>query len=383
MRAWLLTAVLLLPLCMAGGAASGAEQAAGAIRAPTTEPPGASREQAPTDDMAITWVDTTHAYATDQAQALTEWMDSFFGDANYDLEQPESLLRLEWANTWDEEDDSNSRVRLRGKIQLPELSKRLNLVFNGEDGDTLEEDERDSAENVGILFKVGERRRSRVDLTLGLDWDELTPGIRYRNQGPIVDRYRYRFTQRLEYSTDDGAYATGELNLDLAQSENRLVRWSNRAIYGEESDGVEWRSRIAVRQRFETPTLHDPFVFSYFATVNGVTDPNYVKNYRLGVLFRRQFFRRYFFAEIEPSYNFRKREEESRNGVWNVTLRFEILLEPDRRRTAAVLARERAQLVDNTDEGADLEAPQSRDVQEAAENRPPANDCATATGGTC
>ena len=28
----------------------------------------------------INWVDSSHAYATDQAQALTEWMDSFFGE---------------------------------------------------------------------------------------------------------------------------------------------------------------------------------------------------------------------------------------------------------------------------------------------------------------
>ena len=40
------------------------------------------------------------------------------------------------------DDDYNNKVRLRGKLQLPRLSKRLNLVFSGEDGDDLTDDER-------------------------------------------------------------------------------------------------------------------------------------------------------------------------------------------------------------------------------------------------
>ncbi len=334
----------------------------------------------PGEDTSITWVDTTHAYATNQAQALTEWMDDFFGDQNYDLERPESLLRLEWGNTWDQEDGSKSRLRLRGKLQLPALSERLNLVFSGDDGDTLEEDERDSVDDVGVFYKLGERTRSRVDLTLGVDWGELTPGVRYRNQGPVGDLYRYRFTQRLEYESDEGLHSTSELNLDHALAENKLLRWGSRAIYGEETEGVEWRTRLAVRQRFETPTLHDPFVFSYFATVKGVSDPNYIKNYRFGILFRRQVFRRYFFAEIEPSYNLRKREGESRDGVWNVTLRFEILLEPDRRRTAAVLARERELLME-ADEGADEVA--DHPGRESGDGTVPSQVCTAATDSTC
>jgi len=297
------------------------------------------------EDTSVTWVDDGHAYATDQAQALTEWMDSFFGDPDYDLEKPESLLRLEWENEWDQEKDRRSRLRLRGKIQLPALSERLNLVFSGEDGDRLADDERSSGDRVSLLYNVGERQRSRVDLTMGLDWGELEPGIRYRNQGPIVDRFRYRYTQRLEWENDDGWQTTGQVNLDHAVAENQLLRWSNEAEYGEESEGVEWRSKLSFRQLYETSRLHDPLVVAWFGAVKGVTDPSYVKNYRLGMLFRRQLWRRYFFAELQPSYNFRKRggENDDREGAWNIVLHFELLFEPERRRTADILAAESAE----------------------------------------
>ena len=85
------------------------------------------------NDIPVNWVDESHAYATNQAQALTEWMDAFFGDPEYDAEQAESLLRLELANEWDEEDGNDFSVRLRGKVQLPKISRRLNLVFAGEE----------------------------------------------------------------------------------------------------------------------------------------------------------------------------------------------------------------------------------------------------------
>ena len=285
------------------------------------------------EESPINWVDSSHAYATDQAQALTEWMDSFFGDPNYDLEKAESLLRLEWTNSWDEEDDHNAKLRLRGKLQLPRVSKRLNLVFSGEDGDELTEDERSQEDRVGLLYTVAEQRRSRVDLGLGINTSGLRPGIRYRNQGPITELYRYRFTQRVQWEDDEGFYTTGQINLDRALSESSLVRWSNRVIYGEESEGAEWRTRLSLNQRRRPLRKKHQMAVSYFGTIDGVTDPSHTKNYRLGVLVRRQVYRRFLFVEVEPSYNWRRREkEDNREGVWAIELRFEIALERDLRR---------------------------------------------------
>lgn len=290
---------------------------------------GAEPEES--DNDPSNWVDASHHYAIDQAQALTEWMDSFFGDPNYDVEVPESLVRLTSINSWKEDEDFKSKLKVRGKLQLPRLSERLNLVFNAEDSDLLNDDKSDSDDTVGFLYKVAEKKRSRIDLTLGINWNELRPGVRYRNQGPISERYRYRYTQRVEYENDEGFYSTGQVNLDHALADDKLVRWSNRAIYGEETDGVEWRSKLSFRHRL-THSIQEPqLVASYFATVKGVTDPSYTKNYRLGVLLRRQVYRKFLFVELEPSYNWRKKYEEERNGEWAIVVRFEIALSRDLR----------------------------------------------------
>lgn len=282
----------------------------------------------------INWVDTSHAYATDQAQALTEWMDDFFGDPNYDLEQAESQLRVQWRNSWDEDDDYKSKIRLRGKLQLPKLSQRLNLVFNGEDGDTVVEDDRADDDSAELLYNVNDVRRQRLDLTLNLNTNGLRPGARYRNKGPVGDseQYFYRYTQRLEWENDEGFYTTSQLNLDKVLDDTRLLRWSNRAIYGEETLGAEWRSIVSLSIRKPQERNDNQRVISYYGAVEGFSDPSLIENYRLGAVFRRNFYRKFLFFEVEPSYNFRKRiDDAERDGAWNIMLRLEIVLERDLR----------------------------------------------------
>lgn len=302
---------------------------------------GVEREQA-TAGEDMSWVDAGHSVAAETTQALAEWMDEFFGDPTYDLEQAESLLRLKWKNRFDQEDGYDTKLRLGGKIQLPRISKRLNLVFSGEDGDDLGRiDEPGSGlteteENqAGLVYTITDDTRDRFDLTLGVNSSGLRPGARYRLQGPLGDTFGYRYTQRLEWEWDEGFYTTGRLDLNRALSEKDLVRLANRLVYGEETDGLEWRSTLSYNHRMSHRGGRRYQINTLFASVLGSTDPSYTRNYSFGALFRRQVFRKYLFVELEPSYNFRKdSEDESRYGAWTVLLRFEIMFREDLARRA-------------------------------------------------
>ncbi len=326
MKIWLIT-LLLWPILASGEARTQPESR----KVDEASAPEQEAAQEDPDNPPITWVDSGHAYATDQVQALTVWMDNFFGDPTYDLEKPDSLVRLDWRNTWDEEDGHKARARLRGKLHMPRISKRLNLLFSGEDGDELGADERkESADLIGVQYSLGELNRSRVDLTLDAGTWDLRPGVRYRNQGPISKKMGYRYTQQLEYKDGEGFYSTAEVNLDRVLDENSLLRWTNRIIYGEETDGQEWQTQLSLGQRLRPLHKKHQFVVGYFGAIEGVTDPDYIQNYRMGMVFRRQVYRPFLFAELEPSYNLRRDSvEQSRSGAWNIILRFEIVLQPD------------------------------------------------------
>ena len=110
MKIWLLALILAAPLAAVSRSAA------------ETDPPDETdgwEAAAPEDPNtpAATWVDSSYDYATDQTQALSEWMDSFFGVPNYEVELPESLVRVDFITDWDEDDGVNNNIRLRGKVQ--------------------------------------------------------------------------------------------------------------------------------------------------------------------------------------------------------------------------------------------------------------------------
>ncbi len=282
------------------------------------------------EQPAVNWVDDSHAYMTNQAQSLTEWMDEFFGDPEYNLEQAESLLRLELIDDWETEDGHDFKIRLRGKVQLPKISRRLNLVFSGEESDLDDEEDRRVDDEIGLQYEVREGSRSRLDLTMGISGSKPKPGIKYRNEGPIDDKHSYRFIERVQYSDKEKFFTITQGDLNRVIDDNNVLRWSNRAIWGERTDGVEWRTRLSLRQRLD-PEARRPIALNYFAAISGETEPSsYVKNYRLGVLWRRQVYRDYLFVELEPAYNYRRKEfEEHRRSVWSMVVRLEIALQRD------------------------------------------------------
>ncbi|MDA8752688.1 hypothetical protein N9M39_00845 [Halieaceae bacterium] len=288
------------------------------------------------NEPPINWVDTSHAALTDRAQRMTEWMDGFFGDSEYILEQPESQLRLEFVDKHETDRGNDFKVRLRGKLQLPQISERLDIVFNGEESELDSEEDRESSGDGGLQLQLGdirEDKRSRFDLTMGFSSSHLRPGVKYRNQGSFDDRHSYRFLQRLQYEHGENFYSISQLDLNRSIDEDSILRWGNKIIYGEKTEGVEWRTGLTLRQRLY-PESTRPVAINYFAGVNGVTrEKEYVKNYRLGFRWRRQVYRDYLFMEIEPSYNYIRREyEDKRNSVLGIILRLEFALERDLRR---------------------------------------------------
>ncbi len=127
------------------------------------------------EDDPINWVDTSHAYATNQAQALTEWMDAFFGDPEYDAESGRVTAAPGVVNEWDQDDGNDLNVRLRGKVQLPSISRRLNLVFAGEDGEAATSEEREDEDLIGLQYKVRDSTLSRFDMTLNYSSSSMPP----------------------------------------------------------------------------------------------------------------------------------------------------------------------------------------------------------------
>ncbi|MGI9293879.1 MAG: hypothetical protein ACR2PS_07835 [Pseudomonadales bacterium] len=305
------------------------------------------------------WMDSSHEFVTTKADALAGWMDGFFGTRRADEETARSFLRLRFQHDWDEEDGHDIKTpRLSGKVNLPLLDKRLDLVFSDELGeednvsdevDQLLDNEQPNTD-IALQYTGVDSDRSRLSFRISPNRRlKLKARMRYRYKYPFSERYSGRFTEELLFRDGDGFSTTTRLELDDVINENLLLRWSNRFRYGQETEGIEWNSTIGLGQRID-----DKHAISYFASVSGKTKPEFISEreakrlpdeprstnekpgwlteaYGVGVLYRVNFFRRWLFAEIEPAVLWRRRFEQgdSRGPVGVITARLEIMFDKE------------------------------------------------------
>ena len=229
-------------------------------------------------------------------------------------------------------DDANGPVRLRGQISLPKISERVDLFFTGEETEqALTEDERAQENDVGVRVNFRDGKRTRIDGTISLrSGPAVLPGVRFRYQQPLSDNSWARFTQRLQYHSEDGFRSLTNFDFNRAITDHSILRWGGRIRYREDKEFWDYNTSIGYRQWFDDHEDY-PSAIEYFASVSGRDQPEvFETNYRLGVLFRRQFFRDFLFYEIEPSVSWRRDNyDEERERVFGVVLRLEIILDDD------------------------------------------------------
>lgn len=333
-------------------AQSGVEEtAAAAETAATTLAPDQSENDiapagAPSTDTALSeaivdpqigdpketgWIDEGHDYAARKTNEMTQWVDNFFGNDERDLEQAESRLRLRTIYDWDQRLSNDVKFRLGGKVNLPQISDRLDLVFRGEDMDGM--GERDSQQynedRVGLQLQVGNQglEKHRFDLTIGISSAGLRPGVKYVFQDAFAEDLNFRFTQRVMHENDEGLYGTSQFVLDKALNQRSLVRSYSRLMRGEETDGLEWSTNLSYARAWDNERGRVGATWLYVGA-EGQTQPyDHVSNYLVGVRFRRQAYRDFLFWEVEPSYNWRIDEPYyDRDGAWKIVLRLEFLM---------------------------------------------------------
>jgi hypothetical protein len=288
----------------------------------------------PESDSAL---DRSQIYLSTRVDDLAIYLDNFFGNPISDIESADTNLRATIRYDWDDDKGSDVGVRLRGKVELPKISSRLALVFNGEEGDFENGYADNSTGNqdntAGVQFTGFKREKSRLDYTLGVtSGPSLKPGVRYRYQTSLNDRSRVRALSRLQWEDDEGFYATGQFDYDHLVGDNKIIRWSTKATYGEETPGTEWRSLINFRHYYSEKSAWGFVVgatgftdaFDEFDEKTGVQLTN---AYGAGLRFRNRFLRDWLFVEVQPGYLWRKQfPEDDRHGVFQLRLELEIHL---------------------------------------------------------
>ncbi len=273
-------------------------------------------------------MDSSHDRIVLSVDKLANWADNFFGNPQSDLESSaSSIIRIRPQFEWDEEDDSDGKLRATGRLHLPRVNERLSLVFFSNEGDF--DDEfydpamvADGSSTLGLQYEVEQANHSSITAFAGVKSGlKGKLGTRYRYQRPFWESSRFRFSEALFWIGGDGFGTLTRMDIDHKVNTSTLLRWANKVEYSEESNGAEWNSRIALIKR-----LDDHSALRGFTFIRGETSPHILKSRGFGAAYRHNFLRDWLYWEVEPRYAWRKqRPYMEREGVASIKLRLEIL----------------------------------------------------------
>ena len=192
-------------------------------------------------------LDRQKDYVDTQVQRASQWVDSFFVDPNYEAEQANSQFRIRPEIYYGKEDDFKFRLRVRARINLPNMGRRVSLVVGADDEDGFDDAVDDSADDgiIGLQFFMRESSRWNTSLSVGVKFNDFAGfiGPRVRYTGVLGQKGSYRFTQTVRWQTND--YWQINTRLDL----NRVI--NDKLFFRQTFDG-RWRGERADEEGYRT-----------------------------------------------------------------------------------------------------------------------------------
>lgn len=265
------------------------------------------------------WYDSGHRYVTERLQRAAIWFDGFFGDPRIDADSDANAYLHVVLETFQSgvEDASETGVRFRGGVDLPQLDQRLRLLLTS-DADSLltgrefagtEQDElRDGERGIGLRYLFRDRPNSRFSLGAGLSGGlspELSLRARHRYTQDWTKRSRSHLTTTLYWKSADGSGISTLLDYEWLSNADTLWRYTLFGNVSEETRELEWSTQAKWARR-----LNDKSAINIRGGIQGDTKPeNLLTEGWLKFLYRRNILRSWLFYEIEPGLSWHHQED--------------------------------------------------------------------------
>jgi hypothetical protein len=269
-----------------------------------------------------TWLDQTHDFVDRHLCEPAVWFDSFFGQ-DRTLEDVRPGAFVKWRNSvrWTERrgltyiHDFTFRYRLPN---LDRLLKKARLVIESRSTADTFTTQPGQAVDPGLNPATGATSpilgvrtdfltllRSLVSFDMGikarLPIDPFAR-LRYQYTKSLGEHYLIRFNETALYRRIERFTETSELAFERKITTFTLLRWNNYATYTQGTAGVTWNTGISLI----TQLTHKSAI-SYDTSMWGVNHPKWVvQNYRIGSVYRRNFYRPWLFFELAPEVTWPK-----------------------------------------------------------------------------
>lgn len=281
-----------------------------------------------TYDYEEQWYDSSQIYVNQKFCEPALWFDNYFSnDRIFEEGVAGTYIRLRNDFIYDEEDYFEFKIRLKASVELPGTENRLRLTFEGDEDEDLRDiapgNGDETSNSLGLQLDIAKNARSKFSVTAS-----FTPRLRfrYRYTYPITNEITMRLTQDVQ--TEKGVVsARSRIDYEHLLWDSFLFRSSSEGEFSEEYDGVDWLQAFVLYQKISSKTS-----IAYETSVNGITEPEtLIRDYRVGIRYRKNFHREWLFYEIVPDYTWpitlsedRSFIEQDRRSKWRILLRLEI-----------------------------------------------------------
>lgn len=281
-------------------------------------------------------LDITQGFLSKAFSGPAIWFDSFFGETTgYEEAYPGTFVRWQNGIRWSEHQNPIFQTTFNASIRLPKLKKRLRLFIIGEREEeptpvsppkivdpSLAAAQTPRPTDLGLRYDVVQKLYSKFDIGAGVRIKKLQPFVRarYRYTHPLTKSLLARFAETAYYWDNDGFVETSRIDIEKTLSPSLLLRLANSVTYAEHKRGVDWVPETTLYYQL---SLKDAVSLDISALFVTRPEPAWV-NFRMGIKYRRNFYKPWLFYEIEPEISWPRNAYHKTTSISAITVRLEV-----------------------------------------------------------
>lgn len=290
-----------------------------------------------------TWVDRRHKDIRSTLHGWAHRMDDWFGEP--DPDNPASAnLRVIADTSWNKYDDFSVKPRIRGKIKLPVLQKRLNVVFGDDSLDSEPQQTGhlydESTQNHQKTFSKTETRESNSSLALrwsdigkytGIDTDadlgirsgdDLYVRLKGSKDWDLGNRFSTRVEQVYRYGLKSEHHVRTNWEVRHAEADKPFIANHFHIEYNHKDKDEQWSWGNSLYRQHDFPN-HKRLNYGIYAGGDIKNKKAKLNSYGPFAGWRQPVWREWLF--VQPEINYLNNRKENRKHHIGALLRVEAL----------------------------------------------------------
>lgn len=282
-------------------------------------------------------VNITHSYLSTSVERLSQRIDTFFGEDRIYEDATGSYVQVAGRTLYGRGGELDFGGNFRLKIDLPQLSEKINLVIESEDerddteeisgittGEDLADDLGDTDVSTALQFMLKEKKRWNLSLRPGVRFSDPIESfikLRFRRNQPLGDLWLFRATVEVGHYSVRGWKNEWKFEFETDIGKKNFFRSTSTVVWREDAPGRQFLGQVFLLSHVIDPRQS----IAYEVGTSAETRPNLRDlSYFSSVRYRRDIHRGWLFFELKPQVVFARENSYDIDPALVLTL--EILL---------------------------------------------------------